>query len=537
MASSSDTLDNPRVYFDIDIGGESAGRIVMTLFADAVPKTAENFRALCTGEKGVSPNGVRLHYKNSIFHRIIPSFMCQGGDFERADGTGGESIYGQTFADESFQLEHTEPGLLSMANAGPGTNSSQFFITTIACPWLDNKHVVFGKVTEGLGTVRKMESLGSRSGRPSRRVVITDCGELPSRGQIMAKVRAEKEENAMLAKDIVHVDPDEESKARLKALQQQQQDRKRQFPVKTAQDELREIEQAEQEEKEAAKEQHRQEYEDKEQHATAAPVVDNDRNNKQQQQLQQQDHFPDPFAAMNPRERKLAELKAKMHQSRRANEAAVIAEKKRQHAQSASNKRSAAMDGGDEDPDASNAAKKKWFEEKQRRKQEELQRLGLSEAQAYRLDTAEAAEVQNKRNQKNFGGGGRYSEADDEGPATKEEHLFTRFEKRSDAINPDTTAYQTAKAADPEFYRAGDSLLYGGKGKVSKQGVDRMVAELQAQNAKSAQFSRRRKFNPDADVDYINDGNARFNKKIDRTFGGVSAEIKANLERGTALPD
>ena len=533
MASSSDTLDNPRVYFDIDIGGESTGRIVMTLFTDVAPKTAENFRALCTGEKGVSPTGVRLHYKNSIFHRIIPSFMCQGGDFERADGTGGESIYGQTFADESFQLKHTEPGLLSMANAGPGTNSSQFFITTIACPWLDNKHVVFGKVTEGLGTVRKMEVLGSRSGRPSRRVVITDCGELPSRGQIMAKVRAEKEENAMLAKDIVHVDPDEESKSRLKALQQQQQqDRKKQFSVKTAQDELREIEQAEQEGKKAAKEQHRQEYDDEEEkHITAAPVVDD--NYKQQQQ---QDHFPDPFAAMNPRERKLAELKAKMHQSRRANEAAVIAEKKKEHAQSASKKRSsAAMDGGDEDPDASNAAKKKWFEEKQRRKQEELQRLGLSEAQAYRLDTAEAAEAQNKRNRKNSGGS--YSEADDEGPVTKEEHLFTRFEKRSDAINPDPSAYQAAKAIDPEFYRAGDSLLYGGQGKVSKQGVDRMVAELQAQNAKSAHFSRRRKFNPDADVDYINDGNARFNKKIDRTFGGVSAEIKANLERGTALPD
>ncbi len=171
-------MSNPRVYFDISIGGRSAGRIVFELFADVVPRTAENFRALCTGEKGTGISGKPLHYKGSSFHRIIQQFMCQGGDFTRGNGTGGESIYGEKFKDENFQLKHTEPGLLSMANAGPHTNGSQFFITTVVTPWLDGKHVVFGKVVEGFDVVQKMEAAGSRSGTTSQPVTIEDSGQL-----------------------------------------------------------------------------------------------------------------------------------------------------------------------------------------------------------------------------------------------------------------------------------------------------------------------------------------------------------------------
>ncbi|KAG2230951.1 hypothetical protein INT48_001467 [Thamnidium elegans] len=144
-------MPNTKTFFDVSVDGKPL-----------VPKTAENFRALCTGEKGFG-------YKSSGFHRVIPNFMLQGGDFTKHNGTGGKSIYGEKFADENFNIKHTKPGLLSMANAGPGTNGSQFFITTVPCSWLDGKHVVFGE---------KIESLGSDSGKTKAKIVISDCGQL-----------------------------------------------------------------------------------------------------------------------------------------------------------------------------------------------------------------------------------------------------------------------------------------------------------------------------------------------------------------------
>jgi len=169
---------NPRVFFDLSIGNAPAGRVTIELFADTTPITAENFRALCTGEKGVGKSGKPLHYKGSTFHRVIPGFMCQGGDFTAGNGTGGESIYGSKFNDENFVKKHTGPGILSMANSGKNTNGSQFFICTEETAWLDGKHVVFGKVVEGLDVIRAVEKVGSSGGRTSKTVTVADCGQI-----------------------------------------------------------------------------------------------------------------------------------------------------------------------------------------------------------------------------------------------------------------------------------------------------------------------------------------------------------------------
>jgi peptidylprolyl isomerase len=167
-----------QVFFDVSFNGRMLGRIIMGLYGNTTPITVENFRALCTGEKGVSASGNKLSYKGSVFHRVIPHFMIQGGDFTNFDGTGGESIYGDKFDDENFQIKADSPGLLAMANAGPNTNGSQFFITTVKTPWLNNKHVVFGRVLQGMNIVKQIESLGSSSGSTRGTIKIENSGEL-----------------------------------------------------------------------------------------------------------------------------------------------------------------------------------------------------------------------------------------------------------------------------------------------------------------------------------------------------------------------
>jgi len=171
FVTSASTAQKRNVFFDIAIDSKPAGRIVFKLYDDAVPKTARNFRELATGQHGFG-------YQGSTFHRVIPKFMLQGGDFTHHNGTGGKSIFGETFNDENFEHEHSKPGILSMANAGPHTNGSQFFVTTVVTPWLDGKHVVFGEVADGMDVVRQVESVGTESGRTRAKVTITSSGEV-----------------------------------------------------------------------------------------------------------------------------------------------------------------------------------------------------------------------------------------------------------------------------------------------------------------------------------------------------------------------
>ena len=181
-AKSYETYHEPidvvtdHVFFDISIDDTPAGRVTFGLFGDVVPWTVENFASLAKCDHGVGKLGEELCYKDSIFHRIIPGFMAQGGDFTAGDGTGGESIYGLEFDDENFDLSFTRPYLLAMANAGPNTNGSQFFVTFAPTPWLDGHHVVFGEVLEGFEVMDKLEKLGSQSGKPSKIARITNCG-------------------------------------------------------------------------------------------------------------------------------------------------------------------------------------------------------------------------------------------------------------------------------------------------------------------------------------------------------------------------
>ncbi|GAY45970.1 hypothetical protein CUMW_093420 [Citrus unshiu] len=169
-----------RVYLDVDIEEQRLGRIVIGLYGQVVPKTVENFRALCTGEKGTGASGKPLHYKGRPFHRIVSGFVIQGGDIVRGDGKGSDSIYGGTFPDENFKIKHSHAGVVSMVNSGPDSNGSQFFITTVKASWLDGEHVVFGKVIQGMDTVYAIEGgAGTYSGKPRKKVTIADSGEIP----------------------------------------------------------------------------------------------------------------------------------------------------------------------------------------------------------------------------------------------------------------------------------------------------------------------------------------------------------------------
>ena len=485
---------NPRVWLEVEVGGRAVGRVVCELRADVVPKTAENFRALCTGERGVGRRGKPLHLKGCVFHRIIPGFMCQGGDFTRGDGTGGESVYGAKFADENFALKHTGPGILSMANSGPDTNGSQFFLCLESTPWLDGKHVVFGQVVSGKEVLKKMESAGTKSGKTKERVVVVDCGEeeLPEPAAGTGGAAPAEEFN-----------PDAASLKRLQSALNAERGGAgppaaapapaKPLPFKTAQDELKELEEARgapAPEGGVGK-------------AAAAPAP-------RYEPEPEADAGQPSFEHLTGRARKLAELRAKMQDSRRQNQSAVLVEQKRQ----------ADPTGGRKD------SHQGW----KKRGAAALEAHGLKETEGFMLQTQEDAEKGYKKKEKKpapFGW-----------EVFNQKSLYNAYKKRTNtAQHISMEEYEATKAAIPSFYRDADSLELGQAPPASEEAINRMVGELEQHREKRAKFSRRRAHREGRDIDSINDRNAHFNRKIARQFDQYTGEIKANLERGTALPE
>lgn len=440
------------MYLSISIGSKTAGRVVIELFDQDVPRTCANFRALCTGEKGVGRGGIPLHFKHSKFHRIIPGFMCQGGDFTRGDGTGGESIYGEKFPDENFKRKHLGGGYLSMANAGPDTNGSQFFLTTVKTEWLDNKHVVFGRVIQGMDVVKQMESVGSKSGTTSQVVRIENCGVVG---------------------------------------------------MKTAAQEGAAAEAAAEEEKTKL-------FEDEE--------SESDEDAGEEMSLE-----PPPGVVWTEKQKKLNQLRARMKAARRANHKAVKGEAKSRMEKAAGKKsekdykKKTARFGPGKDSAAGEGAAG-----------EDAAAQGPSKMMLITAEEAESNEEKAKKKNKRKAAYGW--------EAFNQSSLEKAYKKRCEHVRATDEDVAKQKASmGIKYYTSADSFEYGQAPDLPEENLDRMVGELEDKRQRAKNFSRRRAFNEEADVDYINKRNAHFNKKVERYFGEYTKEIKANLERGTAL--
>jgi len=437
----------PKVFFDIKIGGKDAGRMVMELFKDSCPRTVENFRCLCTGEKGIGGyTRKKLHYKNTIFHRVIKGFMAQGGDFVKADGTGGESIYGTTFRDENFIHRHFGPGILSMANCGPHSNGSQFFITFRSTPHLNDKHVVFGRVVEGMETLRRIEEVRTgASDRPNVEVRIVDCGELKAAPK--APKIANDEEIDLLVSD------DEEGE-------------------------------------------------------------ENDTDNKASKDKEDEEKVPEKTEAeilaeqtkgMSARQKKLFELRQKMNAGRKANRREAKEEKLR-------------FQKGTKTEKSKNYDRWKEYEAKKK----ELEAAGLDPSD-YRFlnDTAMGHEKAEKR---------RLEKEKNKAPfgwnVFNQDSLYRAYEKR--LVNVPKGEHNGGEIRT-------ESSLKWGTDRPPEHMIDHMVAELEETHNRRKKFSRRRQHYASNDIDYINDRNRVFNKKIKRAYDPYTIEIRQNLERGTAL--
>lgn len=447
-------MQNPQVFFDVKIGDGKANRLTFELFADTTPRTAENFRCLCTGEKGIGISSKPLHFKNSIFHRVIPGFMAQGGDFTRFNGTGGESIYGRTFNDENFIRKHTGPGMLSMANAGKNTNGSQFFVTFKATPHLNDKHVVFGRIVTGIEFLRQIEQAPTAKGdKPLTDIVIVGCGQ----------IGAGVPESVPLG-DSLAIRP---SQAALAAAAQ------------------------------ASLPDEPEEKETEDDFETWASM----------------NGCPD-LAAISDMQRRLLKLKFDLSKARKANRKETKAEHVRFNSGKGKGNRDGAPSaaGGDADIQKLSDLKKSA-------------KANGEDPEAYFMhETAESVQY-------------RQEKKDSKKPAAfgwdvfNEDAKYNAYVKRLEACKSIPGANEMVNLRDSESLEFAKDPM----SRPSEAAIDRMVGELTATQSRREKFSRRRPFNAAEDVTSINERNRVFNKKVKRAFDPYTAEIRQNLERGTAL--
>ena len=466
----------PRVFLDVAIGRAPIGRITIELRSDVCPKTCENFRALCTGERGRSTlSNAPLTFRASTFHRVIPNFMLQGGDFTNHDGTGGESVYGETFEDENFTLRHRGAGTVSMANAGPNTNGSQFFICTADTPWLDGKHCVFGFVVEGMDVVRKIESRGSKSGKTREPIKIVDCGEIPQElidakeltEDARALLKREVDERALADKEAREVGGENADVASARRLRES-------------------AEEAEREAKRASE---------------SRGAVDVDAN------------AGNPTAGMSAKQRKLFELRLKLNEGRKKNQAAVVDEKKR-------------VDAPEE---YEKAQKRRALEASKKSQQDNLVKQGIDPKAVHLTATIEQANRKKAKKQQNDpNDAALYSAA----------RQHATYERERGFLNPTLTQeeYERQKETVPDFYRSADSI-YHTSNKPTQEAIDRLAQNVQESQRKKLEARSKREAKAISKLDGINIRNERHNAMLAKSYDKYSKEIKANLERGTALPE
>ncbi|KAM3141124.1 hypothetical protein pb186bvf_006729 [Paramecium bursaria] len=465
----------PQIFLDFQIGTKAAGRVIFELFNDVTPKTAENYRGLCTGEYGnvgMGKKTKRLHYINTTIHRIVDNMCIQGGDIINNDGTGGSSIYGPTFVDENFSRRHACAGLLSMCNRGRNTNNSQFFITLKPCPHLDGKNVVFGQVIEGIEVIRMIGKVQvDMQDRPKIPVLIINCGEITEQ------------------KNFIIFDPFKKS-----ALDEMHRDRLRtlygdEYVQKRDDEEL--------ERQRLLNPEYAQKQEEDRLFAEKTEQQIKDFKNLISKDAMQVEVKENKSLTEEHLE-KVHELQRRMQQAKVMNDKAVLEEERL-----------------NTDAQYDKLQRKKKFLQKKELEQNELEFKQIDQDQAYLNRLILKKEDEGKKKKDYFGW-----------DVFNDEAVYNAYTKRCTQLVKDQGLYENQK----EKVQNGEEIDHT----PNAEALDRLSTDITKQISKRKNFSRRRRFNEDQPVTYINERNRIFNQKLQRSFGTYAADIKANLERGTA---